>query len=90
MHVNNIFFNNSYNTSDADKMSIIKIWLGREGLHFVHTLMDAEKEACRTVEDLFSIFSDKFNSSIIKPYCPSSIVNLTDYQTKLWKNGWAG
>ena len=37
-----------------------KNWLGREGLYFIQTPTDGEEKAHRTVEDVFSICSNKF------------------------------
>ena len=44
LEVNNIL--STYNTQQADKLALVKNWLGRKGLQYLETLMTAEKETC--------------------------------------------
>ena len=38
----------TYNAQEADKIAMVKNWLGRKGLHYLETLTANEKEACNT------------------------------------------
>ena len=50
----------TYTAQEADKIAIIKNWLGRKGLHYIETLMENEKEACSTLEGLVNMLAAKF------------------------------
>ena len=58
LKVNNIL--STYNTQQADKLVLVKNWLGRKGLQYLETLMTTEKETCNTLEGLFDTLSNKF------------------------------
>ena len=49
-----------YNALEADKIAIVKNWLGRKGLHYLETLMANEKDACNMLEGLFDMLATKF------------------------------
>ena len=51
---------NNYNTQESKKVPIILNWLGHEGLRFMKTLNDEEKEKFKTNPGLFKTLSDKF------------------------------
>ena len=55
--MNNIL--STYNTPQADKLALVKNWLGRKGLQYLETLMTAEKETCNTLEDLLETLTNK-------------------------------
>ena len=59
MEISNIFLKKCYDISDAEKILIIKIWLGREGLHVILTLTQVEQELCQTVTRMFTVLDDK-------------------------------
>ena len=50
----------TYNAHEADKIAMVKNWLGRKGLHYIETLMENEKEACSTLERLINMLVAKF------------------------------
>ena len=56
LEVNTIF--KTYNVNNAEKISIIKHWLG---LQFIETLMQEEQRMCNTVESLTDILINKFH-----------------------------
>ena len=58
LEVNNIL--STYNTQQADKLALVKNWLGRKGLQHLETLTNTEKETCNTLEGLFETLSNKF------------------------------
>ena len=58
-----------------EKVSIIKNWLGREGLQFIKTYTKAEQEACRAIEGLLKNSVQISDPSIMKQYCPSNTGN---------------
>ena len=51
MEVANILQPKAYDLNDEEKVSIIKNWLGREGLKFIQTLTNTEKEASKMQQD---------------------------------------
>ena len=58
LEVNNVL--STYNTPQADKLALVKNWLGRKGLQYLETLTNAEKDICNTLEGLFETFTNKF------------------------------
>ena len=50
----------SYITQEQDKIAIVKKWLARKGLHYVESLIEAEKQACNTLQGLFDTLATKF------------------------------
>ena len=50
LEVNNVF--STYNTLQADKLAVVKNWLGRKGLQYLETLTHVEKEMCNKLEGL--------------------------------------
>ena len=50
----------TYGTPEAEKLVVVKNWLGRKRLHYLETLMLAEKEACNMLDGLFDMLATKF------------------------------
>ena len=50
----------TYNAQEQDKITIVKNWLGRKGLHYLESLTGAEKHACGTLQGLFDTLAAKF------------------------------
>ena len=50
----------TYNAQEADKIAMVKNWLGRRGLNYIESLMNNENEACNTLEGLFDMLATKF------------------------------
>ena len=50
----------TYNAQEADKIAMVKNWLGRKGLYYIELLMENEKEACNTLEGLVNTLAAKF------------------------------
>ena len=50
----------TYNAQEQDKITIVKNWLGRKGLHYLESLTEAEKQACDTLQGLFNTLATKF------------------------------
>ena len=50
----------TYNAQEADKITMVKNWFGRKGLHYIETLTENKKEACSTLEGLFNTLATKF------------------------------
>ena len=50
----------TYNTQEADKIPMVKNWLGRRGLHYIESLMTNEKEVCNMLGGLFDMLATKF------------------------------
>ena len=45
-----------------EKITSIKNWLGRNGLQFLETLIQAEQERCNTMGGLIAILHNKFKT----------------------------
>ena len=39
---------------------MVKNWLGRKGLHYLESLMEGEKQACDTIQELIDTLAEKF------------------------------
>ena len=50
----------TYNAQEADKIAMVKNWLGRKGLHYIELLTENKKEACNTLERLVNTPAAKF------------------------------
>ena len=50
----------TYNAQEADKIAMVKNWLGRKGLHCIQLLTENEKEGCSTLEGLVNTLAAKF------------------------------
>ena len=55
MEVANVFQAKTYDLSQEGKLPIIKNWLDGEGLQFILTLTNAEKEACKSTTGMFDV-----------------------------------
>ena len=58
MDVENVLPLEAYDPSEEG--AIIKNWLGREGVQFIQTLTNAEKEACKSTTGVFNALKEKF------------------------------
>ena len=45
---------------EAEKLAVVKNWLGRKGLHYLETLTTEEREMCNMLEGLFEMLANKF------------------------------
>ena len=45
----------TYTAQEQDKIAMVKNWLGRNGLHYIKSLTEGEKEACYTLQGLFNM-----------------------------------
>ena len=58
----------TYNTPQAEQLSLVKNWLGRKSMQFIELLTHAEKDRYNTLEGLFKILTrklkPKFNETI--------------------------
>ena len=50
----------TYNANEADKIAMVKNWLGRKGLHYIETLTENKTDACSTLEGLVNTLAAKF------------------------------
>ena len=56
----------NYKLGQTEKVSVIKIWLEREGLHLIATLTDEEQEACNNEKGLFITPNRNLSHSTMK------------------------
>ena len=61
MEVKNMF--QSHNINQAERVPIIKKWLGRQGLQLLETLTQAEHDACHSKDCLFKMLNEKSSHS---------------------------
>ena len=45
---------------EQDKITMVKNWLGRKGLHYLESLTETEKHACNALQGLFDMLAVKF------------------------------
>ena len=85
--MNNVL--STHNMPEAEKLAVVKNWLGRKGLHYLETLMKAEREMCNTLEGLFEMLVNKF-----KPQYNETIKSLQFRKLYQFENenveGWMG
>ena len=53
----------NYNLGQTDKVSIIKNWLGREGLQLIATFTQEEQETCNNEQGLFDTLKKKIQAT---------------------------
>ena len=58
-----MFFFKSYDLNTIGKISIIKNWLGRKGLQLIDNITKAEQETLNTVDALFDILNNEFQTT---------------------------
>ena len=57
LEVNNVL--STYSMPEVEKLAVVKNWHGRKGLHYLETLMPAEREACTMLDGLFDMLATK-------------------------------
>ena len=60
LELNNVL--STPNMAEVGKLAVVKIWLGRKGLHYLETLTMEEREMCNMLEGLFEMLANKFKS----------------------------
>ena len=50
LEVSNVL--STHGMPEAEKLAVVKNWLGRQGFHYLETLMPAEKEPCNRLDGL--------------------------------------
>ena len=68
MEVANVLQVKAYDLNDEDKVTIIKNWLGQEGLQFIQTLTITGKDTCKNATGLFNVLKEKLGHSTTKGY----------------------
>ena len=76
-----------YDLSEEGKVPIKKNWSGREGLQFMQTLTNAEKEAFKSATWLFNVLKEKFRQQhnetiLLLQYC--KLQRKENESTKEW------
>ena len=66
MEVINLSMAKNYDNAYAEKVTIIKNWLQREGLHFMEMSTIDEQEMCKSSADLFHMFPKNSNCRMMK------------------------
>ena len=52
----------TYNAHKQEKITMVKNWLGRKGLHYLESLTEGEKQACGTLQGLIDTLAEKFRA----------------------------
>ena len=50
----------TYNAHKQEKITMVKNWLGRKGLHYLEILTEGEKQVCGTLQGLINTLIEKF------------------------------
>ena len=77
----------NYNMGKTEKVSIIKNWLGREGLQLIGTLTQDEQHTCSNEKGLFNTFNRKFKpqyNETIKSLQFSKLIRQSDESIEEW------
>ena len=64
LEVSNMLQN--YNLGQAEKVSVIKNWLGGEGLQLIVTLTKEEQDTCNDEKGLFETLNKNSNHNLMK------------------------
>ena len=56
----------TYNMQEHDKITIVKNWLGRKGLHYIECITEAEKQACGTLWGCLTLYQQSFSHNSMK------------------------
>ena len=79
----------TYNAQEADKIDMVKNWLGRKGLHYIESLTENEKEACNTLEGLGNTLAAKYKLQYNKTVKSLQFRKLYRLENeRVWMNGW--
>ena len=81
LEINNVLF--MYNTLQAEKLAVVKNWLGRKGLQYLDTVTTAKKEMCNTLEGLFERLSNKFKPQYNETIKSLQLENYADMMMKM-------
>ena len=77
----------TYNAQEHNKITIVKNWLGRKGLHYIEIITEAEKQACGSLQGLFDTLSAKFwpqVNEMIKLLQFRKLCRVEDESTEEW------
>ena len=84
----NILQTKAYKITEEEKVTIIKNWLSRVALQLIQTLENSMKEACKTVEGLFSTLGEKLKLHHKEPFYPCNTTNIKEKGRSLpWSGG---
>ena len=50
----------TYNSHEQEKITMVKNWLDRKGLHYIESLTEMEKQECSTLQGLIDTLAKKF------------------------------
>ena len=56
----------NYNLGQAEKVSVIKSWLGREGLQLIATLTKGEQDVCNDEKGMFETLNKNSSHNLMK------------------------
>ena len=74
----------NFNINTAERKSIIKDWLGRQGLQLLGTLIQSEQETCNDEEGLFVILNKTIKPKHNETIKPLQFHNLIRQYNKRW------
>ena len=75
------------NVLSTYKITMVKNWLGRKGLHYLESLTETEKHACNTLQGLFDMLATKFKpqfNQTIKLWQFRKLYRLEGESTEEW------
>ena len=78
----------TYNAQEHDKITIVKNWLGRKGLHYIESIIEAEKQACGALQGLFDTLSANFQPQFNEMISRYNSENYEELRMKVQRNGW--
>ena len=78
------------NVQEHDKITIVKNWLGRKGMHYIESITEVEKQVCSTLQGLFDTLSAKFWPQFNEMIKLLQFRNYADLRMKARRNGWDG
>ena len=90
IEVANVLQAEPYDLSEERKVCIIKNWLGKEGLQFIKTLNNTEKEEWKSATELLNVLKEKFRPQHNEIILTLQYCKLQRKEKNPHKIGWAG
>ena len=80
----------TYNVCKQEKITMVKIWLDRKGLHYLENLTEGEKQVLGTLQGLIDNLAEKFRPQYNETIKSQQFRKLCTSEGKLQRNGWGG
>ena len=88
LEVNNVL--PTHNMPEAEKLAVVKNWLGRKGLHHLETITTEERETFNMLEGLFEMLANKYKLQYNETIKSLQFRKLYQFENLSVQSGWEG